>query len=108
MNINEFLCIINAKLMEDRKLNNIDKKSHLIIHKQIETPTSFAAIKIYKWEITLYSKQQNQSIITISKSFNIGKVASETIEKELTKETTSKLLDILITDYNKLLNNNGI
>ena len=108
MNINEFLYIINAKLIEDRKLNSIDNKSHLVIHKQVKTPTSFTAIKLYKWEITLYNKQQNQTILTINKSFNTSKVSSELIEKELTTETISKLLEILITNYNKLLNNNGI
>lgn len=108
MNINEFLYIINTKLIEDRKLNNIDNKSHLVIHKQVETPTSFTAIKIYKWEIILYNKQQYQTILTISKPFNTSKISSEIIDKELTKETVSKLLEILITDYNKLLNNNGI
>jgi hypothetical protein len=108
MNISEFLYIINTKLIEDRKLNNIDNKSHLVIHKQVETPTSFTAIKVYKWEITLYSKQQNQTVLTVSKPFNTSKVSLEVIEKELTTETISKLLEILITDYNKLLNNNGI
>lgn len=108
MNINEFLYIINTKLIEDRKLNNIDNKSHLVIHKQVETPTNFTVIKVYKWEIALYSKQQNQTVLTVSKPFNTSKVSLEVIEKELTTETISKLLEILITDYNKLLNNNGI
>lgn len=103
MNISEFLFIVNSILIKDRNKLKLNNKGHLLIHKQIETPTSFKAIKTYTWRIIYYTSSREQELIKIVETFNSSKYSLEEIELYMTKKIVEYLLNYIKEGSYKLL-----